>query len=331
MQNMASARNQEKQTRVKMITKKTTKSHANNTESGGKAMKEKAGDFNDELIYPQTLLKEIETRNSTIDQLRQELQDVKKDNILLKDELEIIREKQGESTAIEINSQHVVGKRMQREERSHTETMYPPVTTVTAQTPELRQVSSVKRDTIHYQDLKKVIDESLDERRFQNRERLRRARNIIVHGIKEEQNVTEDESAKKFLDTIQISYVPMYVARLGIEIPGATRPLKISFNNVNEKEIVMKALPKLKNSKLKVRVTHDLTIMDRKKISLWNLKAKTKNKEETGSFVWRVTGSPATTLRLTRFETKRDHTTVPTNNVQHNRALRRGLERPVKL
>ena len=124
----------------------------------------------------------------------------------------------------------------------------------------------------------------------------------------------------EFSDT-SLSYVPKY----------ATRPLKISFNNVNEKEIVMKALPKLKNSKLNVHVTHDHTIMDRKKISLWNLRAKTKNKEETGSFVWRVTGSPATTLRLTRFETKRDHTTVPTNNVQHNRALRRGLERPVKL
>ena len=38
----------------------------------------------------------------------------------------------------------------------------------------------------------------------------------------------------------------------------------------------MKALPKLKNSKLNVRVTHDYTIMDRKKITLCNLKAKAK-------------------------------------------------------
>ena len=64
----------------------------------------------------------------------------------------------------------------------------------------------------------------------------------------------------------------------------------------------MKALPYLKNSELKVLVTHDYTIMDRKKISTWNQKARTRNVEETGSYVWRVTGSPATTLRLTKIE-----------------------------
>ena len=328
---MASARNQERQARERIITRASTKSHANNTKNGRKEKKEKTNDQNDELTYPQTLLNEIEMRDSTIDQLRQELHEVKKSNKLLIDELENIRGKLGESIATETNIQHVVGKRKHRKERSNTETISPPATKGTAETPELRQGSSMKLETKHYQDLKKVIDESLNERRYQNIERRRRARNIIVHGIKEEQDETEDEPAKKFLDTIKVSYAPKYAARLGTKRPGATRPLKITFNNVKEKEIVMKALPKLKNSELNVRVTQDYTIMERKKISLWSMKAKTKNEEETGSYVWRVTGSPATTLRLTRFKTKSGHTNIQTNNTKHDRALRRGLERPVKL
>ena len=117
MQNMASARNQEKQAREKILTRASTKSHANNTKNGRKEKKEKTNDQNDELTYPQTLLHEIEMRDSTIDQLRQELHEVKKSNRLLIDELENIRGKLGESIATETNIQRMLLVRESIEKR----------------------------------------------------------------------------------------------------------------------------------------------------------------------------------------------------------------------
>ena len=117
MQNMASARNQEKQAREKILTRASTKSHANNTKNGRKEKKEKTNDQNDELTYPQTLLNEIEMRDSTIDQLRQELHEVKKSNRLLIDELENIRGKLGESIATETNIQRMLLVRESIEKR----------------------------------------------------------------------------------------------------------------------------------------------------------------------------------------------------------------------
>ena len=319
MENMAAVPYQEKKLGEK-LTRKTTNIR---TRSGKTGIKETKEDLNNELGETQTLTKEIATRDHTIEILRRELNDVIKHNKSLKKELEDLRGNtytQDESTIIETNSQHVVGLRKHRACKSRTETKTP--TKVTTTTPKIPQSSCEKPDTKNYQDLvKKVIDESLDERRFQDEERKRRAPNIIIHGIKEEPDENLNQTAKKFLDIFEVTSAPKYAARLGKVKPRTTRPLKITFNNAKEKEKVMKALPKLKNSEMKVHVTHDYTIMDRKKISSWNQRARKKNMEETGSHVWRVTGSPATTLRLTKFEKKNaTHKPVMRNyNIANNR------------
>ena len=41
--------------------------------------------------------------------------------------------------------------------------------------------------------------------------------------MKEEPDENENEAAKRFLKTIQVSYVPKYVARLGKDKPGKQR------------------------------------------------------------------------------------------------------------
>ena len=50
---------------------------------------------------------------------------------------------------------------------------------------------------------------------------------------------------------------------------------------------------------LKLSITDDLTIKERKKIKEMHEKAKKKNSEcDGGDFIWRVRGSPRTYLRL---------------------------------
>ena len=66
----------------------------------------------------------------------------------------------------------------------------------------------------------------------------------------------------------------------------------------SEKEQIMRNLYKLKHVGLSI--TDDFTINERKKIKEMHQKAKNMNKGENGDFVWRVRGSPRTSLRLVR-------------------------------
>ena len=103
-----------------------------------------------------------------------------------------------------------------------------------------------------------IIDDRFDEARFQEQERLRRAPNII-HGMINASGFNDNDSVKILLDAINIDHVPKSVIRL------ASR-LKVVMKTPKEKIDVMKAIPRLKHSNLKISITDDHTQEERKKI-----------------------------------------------------------------
>ena len=136
--------------------------------------------------------------------------------------------------------------------------------------------------------INEIIDDRLEEARFQEQERLRRAPNIIIHGMINASGFNDNDSVKKLLDAINIDHVPKSVIRLGRHETG---PLKVVMKTPKETIDVMKALHRLKHSNLKISITDDHTQEERKKIGLYVSNTNTKNMSETGGQVWCVKGS----------------------------------------
>ena len=84
------------------------------------------------------------------------------------------------------------------------------------------------------------------------------------------------------------------------------RPIKVVMSSVQEKEVVMKNLNRLKNAADKFRklsIKDDYTREEREEIKTWVAKAKDKNEQnEDSTFIWRVCGCPKNGLRLQRME-----------------------------
>ena len=109
-----------------------------------------------------------------------------------------------------------------------------------------------------------------------------RAKNIIVHGLRETPNLAkekeEDENViKELLQTLEIESTPESTTRLGIHDEGKTR-----MRNMNEKELVISSQGKLKNAPenlMKISVTEDYMVGEREIIR--NKVAEAKQKTET--------------------------------------------------
>ena len=75
--------------------------------------------------------------------------------------------------------------------------------------------------------------------------------------------------------------------------------------SLNEKQIVMSSLAKLKNATekfKKISITDDYTFGERQTIKNKVTEARNKTESEgEGNYIWRVRGSPKNGLRLVRF------------------------------
>ena len=84
-----------------------------------------------------------------------------------------------------------------------------------------------------------------------------------------------------------------------------SRPLKLALQNVKEKERIMSNLYKLKKiGPHGLSFTDDFTVNERRKIKKMHESAKKKNSGCDDNFVWRVRGSPRTSLRLVKIPRK---------------------------
>ena len=160
--------------------------------------------------------------------------------------------------------------------------------------------------------LKQVILEERNNQLVQDRERKRRATNVIIHGVKEDsENITKSDEkyVKELMTVLGVDNYPESVVRLGNVDSDRkrSRPLRLAFRNEDEKNSIMKRLSNLKKAEEqfnKISITDDYTLEERQEIKKYVEEAQKKNKTETGNFYWRVRGSPKTGLELRKVPKK---------------------------
>ena len=97
------------------------------------------------------------------------------------------------------------------------------------------------------------------------------------------------------------------VRRVGVKQEEKDRPLKVTFNNKDEKNTIMNKLKKLKNFPQygKISINHDYTFNERMLIREWAAEAKRRNNEDT-KFSWKLRGTPDTGLELKKFRKRNE-------------------------
>ena len=131
------------------------------------------------------------------------------------------------------------------------------------------------------------MQEQKNEALVQEKERETRALNIVIHGLTEPSVpnavIDDKKNVDDFLAIIQQTDAkPVTITRLGTRDENKTRPIKIKFNLLSDKQLVMSSLSKLKEAPdmfRKISVTEDYTIEERAEIRKKVKEAKNKTKQ----------------------------------------------------
>ena len=172
----------------------------------------------------------------------------------------------------------------------------------------VRRSNSTSEPTM---DFRQIMRETKNEELVQQRQREARAQNIVIHGFPEENDTQEGNieadtnTIKELLKIIEVEATPVSIVRLGKRTESKRRPIKIRMSTLNERELMMSSLGKLKVAPekfKKISITEDYTIEERQVIK--NKVEEARNKTEAeggGNHIWRVRGSPKNGLRLIKF------------------------------
>ena len=144
--------------------------------------------------------------------------------------------------------------------------------------------------------IRTVINDDRNLQLIQNQQRKLRSNNLIIHGVKEENDHSDEDFVKEFTKDLGTDFQPKLIQRLGTAENNKIRPLRITMNTEEEKDKIMSRLPNLKNSRdriKKITVTEDYTVEERQEIKKWVVRAKEKTKEENDeNITWKVRGTP---------------------------------------
>jgi hypothetical protein len=149
-----------------------------------------------------------------------------------------------------------------------------------------------------------LIIAAKNEERIEERDKKVRENNIIIHGCSENDSEEKDKIfVQDMLKEISVGKVnTKSITRVGKTDGGKSRPIKVTFSNVDEKTKVMSNLRFLKGKETynKVSITEDYTISERKMIKDYVDKAKKQNRElgDDAKSVVVVRGSPKNGLYL---------------------------------
>ena len=127
------------------------------------------------------------------------------------------------------------------------------------------------------------------------KEKLRRSKNIIIHGVSEDagdQQNKDERWVKTLIEKLHVKVNMKHMTRLGPKADGKKRPILVTFENDEEKESIFGNLHALKGVEeyKGMSICEDLTSSQRKEFKDLVDDAKTKNKNETDG-IWRVRGS----------------------------------------
>ena len=138
-------------------------------------------------------------------------------------------------------------------------------------------------------------------------DRQRRENNIIIHGVTDNNDSTEDDTyVDSFLAILGANVKPASTNRLGKPNSDKSRPLKLTMATIADKNLVMSRLTNLKAADdqfRKISVRDDYTPEERTMIKSLHEKASQLNKAENTSD-WKVRGNPKNGLRLIKIKSK---------------------------
>lgn len=142
--------------------------------------------------------------------------------------------------------------------------------------------------------IKEAIKDAWREEEAEENDKLKRAQNVIVHGVTEK-GADEDKTwVSDLIKDIHVKVNTKRVIRLGKAADDKKRPLLISLKDENERSKFLGNLTGIKSiEKYKgISVTEDLTPEERKHLKDLSLEAKQRNLlQKSSTEVWRVRGS----------------------------------------
>ena len=113
-------------------------------------------------------------------------------------------------------------------------------------------VPSTKRDVLtRNKYIKTAVKEVHLEEAAEEKEKVRRSKNIIIHGVEEQVNDApkkDEEWVKTLIKSLKVKVNIMRVSRIGQPSDGKKRPLIVSLKSEEEKESLFGNLPTLKGS-----------------------------------------------------------------------------------
>lgn len=183
--------------------------------------------------------------------------------------------------------------------------------------------SGLSQQTSDTNGIKIAIKQARDEEIAHEMEKRRRCTNIIVHGMKEQEQVCDNsdtpnhtrdcEWSEQLVKDLHVTSKIKKVFRIGKK---PNRPLLICLNSEEDKDKLMGNLPSLKgNEKYKgMSITEDLCRSDRECYKELSQQAKDRNRNlTTNEFIWRVRGSSKN-----GFDLKKVYKKTTLNNSQTN-------------
>lgn len=158
---------------------------------------------------------------------------------------------------------------------------------------------------------KEVLKLARKEEVAEEKNKTYRSKNIIIHGITETNNNTDDRD-KTFASTLikdtHTNASIKQVIRIGVPNVGKNRPLKVILTNEEEKVKLMGNLPSLRGIETYkgISITEDLTQEERKTLKELATTAKNKNKDLTdNTYIWRVRGTSKNGFYLKKVQTEK--------------------------
>ena len=161
-------------------------------------------------------------------------------------------------------------------------------------------------------ELRSFMIEAKNEEIVIEQERQRRENNIVIHGVQENNELTEDckkQSDQEFVNSLfqilGVSTKPKTTMRLGKTAEtNRTRPLKLVMSSIDDKHLIMSRLSNLRTAEdkyKKISIKDDYTLKERSVVKAWTVKADELNKTE-GTNEWKVRGTPKNGLRLVKIK-----------------------------
>ena len=158
-------------------------------------------------------------------------------------------------------------------------------------------------------DFARLLRENKNDELVEEKERHRRANNLIIYGVSEDMDDTtvpqkskDDLFITSLMGVLDVAVAPTEMFRIGRAIPGKHRPIKLTLSCAEDKESVMANLKNLKNADAVYRslsIRDDYTMKERDLINKYVQEAKQKNEAENTT-EWKVRGTPKNGLRVVR-------------------------------